>query len=97
MWVRFPLVAPIKHKKGSDVDGSKTEVLLIDYKQLIDFTDSMQKNNFKFVHQYIQKRVKKQKEGWEEECESFLKDAIELQERLNQYRKDYLKRFGSEQ
>lgn len=96
MWVQFPLVAPIKIKKGSDLDGSKTEVLLNDYKELIDFTDSMQKNNYKFVHQYIQKRMKKRREGWEEECESFLRDAISLQKKLVQHQKKYYKRFGSE-
>lgn len=74
-------------------DGSNIEVLKQEYKELIDFSDSMQKNNFKFVDQYIRRQTKKQPIGWEQDCESFLYDVIDLQKKLLRDKDSYFKRF----
>ncbi|MEB9469450.1 hypothetical protein P4J10_22935 [Bacillus cereus] len=56
--------------------------LLAEYKHLIDFKDRMQKNNFKFVEGYLKFQKRKNREGWEDDCIDFLKDAITLQNEL---------------
>lgn len=56
--------------------------LLAEYKHLIDFKDRMQKNNFKFVEGYLKFQKRKNREGWEDDCIEFLKDAITLQNEL---------------
>ncbi|MEC0031036.1 hypothetical protein P4L24_24650 [Bacillus cereus] len=56
--------------------------LLAEYKHLIDFKDKMQKNNFKFVEGYLKFQKRKNREGWEDDCIDFLKDAITLQNEL---------------
>lgn len=58
-------------------------MLFYQYKCLIDFEDSMQKNNFKFVDKYLKYQQKK-KGNWETDCVTFLKDAIQLQEKLRE-------------
>ncbi|MGH0950755.1 hypothetical protein [Bacillus mycoides] len=56
--------------------------LLAEYKHLIDFQDRMQKSNFKFVEGYLKFQKRKNREGWEDDCIEFLKDAITLQNEL---------------
>ncbi|PED16343.1 hypothetical protein CON01_00405 [Bacillus thuringiensis] len=56
--------------------------LLAEYKHLIDFQDRMQKSNFKFVECYLKFQKRKNREGWEDDCVEFLKDAITLQNEL---------------
>ena len=51
--------------------------LVVEYKNLIDFTDSMEKNNFKWVMQYL-KREKKKNPSYETECYQFLEDIIDV-------------------
>lgn len=74
-------------------NGSKVDVLKQQYKELINFTDSMQKNNFKFVDQYIRRQTRKQPIGWEQDCESFLYDVIDLQKKLLREQDSYYERF----
>lgn len=62
-------------------DGSKSvEELLIEYKNLINFDDSMEKNNFKFVTQYL-KREKKKNPNYEKDNILFLEDVIDIHKR----------------
>lgn len=56
--------------------------LLAEYKHLIDFKDKMQKNNFKYVEKYLSYEKRKNRDGWEEGCIAFLKDAISIQKEL---------------
>lgn len=70
-------------------DGSSIEVLKQQYKDLINFSDSMQKNNFKFVDQYLKRQMKRQPDNWEQDCESFLHDVIDLQKKLLRVQESY--------
>ena len=74
-------------------DGSNIDVLKQKYKELIDFSDSMQKSNFKFIDQYIRRQTRKQPTGWEQDCESFLYDVIDLQKKLLREQESYCERF----
>ncbi|PEV64116.1 hypothetical protein [Bacillus thuringiensis] len=56
--------------------------LLAEYKNLIDFKDNMQKNNFKFVERYLRDEKRKNRDGWEEGCIAFLRGAISVQKEL---------------
>ena len=52
--------------------------LLNKYKQMIDFRDKMQKDNYKFVERYISYQIKKKRDGWERDCIDFLDGAIDV-------------------
>lgn len=52
--------------------------LLGTYKQIIDFTDKMQKDNYKFVERYVSYQMKKNRQGWRRDCVYFLNDAIDV-------------------
>ena len=73
--VWFPHPLPLL-KNWSDTHGGKTiDELLSEYKELINFDDSMEKNNFKWVVQYV-KKEKKKNPSYETECYQFLEDLL---------------------
>ena len=47
------------------------------YKQTIDFSDKMQKDNYKFVERYLSYQTRRQ--GWRRDCVDFLDGAIDVQ------------------
>jgi hypothetical protein len=61
--------------KESKVD--EIQKLLKEYKTYIDFTDTMQRNNYKFVENYIRFQKRKYPDFWEEDCVSFVISANE--------------------
>lgn len=63
--------------------------LLQQYKHLIDYSDSMQKNNLKLVERYLNHQQRKNQSYWEKDCVSFLEDAIDLQKTLLEHTKNY--------
>lgn len=83
--VQVPPPVSITNKGDGSDGGNTVETLILQYKELIDFGQSMEKNNFKFVSDYV-KRQKKRNPKWETDCEEFLRDAIELQIRYNQFK-----------
>lgn len=50
--------------------------LLLQYKNLLDFNDKMQKSNMKFVESYLKFQKRKKRPDWEQDCIEFLKGAI---------------------
>lgn len=56
---------------------NKINELLNHYKKLINFKDNMEKNNFKFVTQYV-KREKRLNPNYETDTISFLEDLIDV-------------------
>lgn len=49
------------------------------YKQTIDFSDKMQKDNYKFVNNYLSYQTRKKRQGWRRDCVDFLDGAIDVQ------------------
>lgn len=49
------------------------------YKQTIDFSDKMQKDNYKFVERYLSYQTRKKRQGWRRDCVDFLDGAIDVQ------------------
>lgn len=72
----------MERRKGKERKIDDVQRLLMEYKRHIDFTNRMQRNNYKFVESYIRFQKRKYPDFWEEECISFLEDAIDLQKTL---------------
>lgn len=81
---RIVTVISYQFNSGSGTHGSQTnrtiEELLSEYKELISFEDSMEKNNFKWVMQYL-KREKKKNPHYETECREFMEDVVHVHKR----------------
>lgn len=60
--------------------------LLQTYKDMIDFDDSMLKNNFKWVTQFIRFQQRKKREHWRDECILLLTDVIEIHKKSFGYK-----------
>lgn len=58
--------------------AESVDVLLVEYKSLLNFKDKTQSDNLKFVEFYIRYTKKKDKENWIEKCCWFVREAISL-------------------
>ena len=79
-------LSSIKERKGGGVHGSMMPTVqdkLQEYKKLIDFSDSMQKNNYKFIERFVRKEKIS-----EDEMLRFLQDAIEILCCYHHYKKE---------
>lgn len=63
------------------------------YKSLIDFKDSMEKNNYKWVNQYITKNIKKENFS---DCEIILDNVINNQISRNLIKQEYFSKIKKE-
>lgn len=75
------------------MNNVKNEImnLLIKYKHLIDFSEKMEKSNYKFVEQYVSKGLKRNEF---QDVGEFLVDAIELAEKWIDIKKQYRLKFN---
>lgn len=78
----------LSEKEIEERNQKENEILsLIEtYKHLVNFQDNMEKNNFKFMEQYI-KRQRRLNPHYLEDCISFLTDLIDVH-------KGYLQKRG---
>ncbi|WP_235496629.1 hypothetical protein [Aneurinibacillus migulanus] len=72
----------IERKKIKESKNDEIQKLLKEYKMHINFMDTMQRNNYKFVENYIRFQKRKYPDFWEVDCVSFLEDVIVLQKNL---------------
>jgi len=63
---------------------------LLRYKMLTDFTDKMEKDNYKYVEKYISQQLKLKNT---EIALNFVDDAIDLLEKRIQYKKEHKIKF----
>lgn len=56
--------------------------MLLEYKLLIDFNDQMEKNNFKYISNWVSKKTLNEKEK-----EDIISDVIDIHKRYMYYKK----------
>lgn len=66
--------------------------LLIKYKHLIDFSEKMEKSNYKFVEQYVSKGIKQNEI---QDTYEFMIDAIDLIEKWIEHKKNCKLKFSN--
>ena len=59
------------------------EKMLLEYKLLIDFNDQMEKNNFKYISNWVSKKTLNEKEK-----EDIISDVIDIHKRYMCYKKN---------
>lgn len=57
--------------------------MLLEYKLLIDFDDQMEKNNFKYISNWVSKKALNEKEK-----EDIISDVIDIHKRYMSYKKN---------
>lgn len=57
--------------------------MLLEYKLLIDFDDQMEKNNFKYISNWVSKKTLNEKEK-----EDIISDVIDIHKRYMSYKKN---------
>lgn len=69
----------LSEKETEEINKKENEILSLikEYKHLVNFEDKMEKNNFKFMEQYI-KRQRRLNPDYLEDCISFLTDLIDV-------------------